>query len=235
MKSPMREILQGLAGGVGFSVGLVVLDMPWWLSALVAVGLYLATALALPPTALTPPDWVALGVSAADRDRFVAGCRAGAFELGRIAGQLEAHPFRSQVSSLARTIDGLAAFLEQKPEGIPIAHAVPQNLEQLLRLLRHYMQLRAHPSSDAVGTEALSRVEKTVGNAALAFEGMHRQLLNDDLAALKASAESLEFLLGIDVELERERRRRELDQLLAATQTQNGPGSTRPRANERSS
>ena len=233
MTIPKREVLRGLVGGAGFLVGLIFLEMPWWLAAAMGLGLYGAVSLFLPaPIPPRPPDWVGLGISSADRDRFVSRCRTSTAELGILCERLTGDRFREQVAGLARTGRSLASYLEKKPESIALAQEVPQNLEQLVSLLRQYSELCEFPTTGPGAAEALRKVEETVGNAALAFEGMHRQLLNEDLAALKASAHSLEFLLGVNPELERERRRRELDQLLAVTRNPPGPPSVRTQQTE---
>ncbi len=201
MKTAPREILRGLAGGVGFVIAISLLAMPWWLAAVLGLGLYAGTSLLLPPPPRREQDWVALGFSPEDRDQFLARCRTSAAEMKQVIGRLAAGDFRQRVENLTRTAGSLADYLEKKPESMLLANSIPQNLEHLVKMLRQYVELSEYPVRAATVAEALRSVEGTVGNVCVAFDGIYHQLLSNDVAALKASASSLEFLLGVDSEL----------------------------------
>ena len=212
----IREIVRGLAAGAGFLVAWLGLAMPWWLAGGLAGGVYWATSLLLPARPPDPePVVVAPGLTAADRDAFVAQCAASAAALDQLARQLAEGGFRSRVEAVAHTTARLADYFREKPESILAALGLPLHLEHLLKMLRQYAELSRNPSFPAGTTvaEALRKVEQTVENAALAFDGMYRQLLGDDVAALQASAASLEYLLGVQPDLERAHRQQPLDAL----------------------
>jgi hypothetical protein len=227
MKNSSREILRGLLGGAGFLLGLIFLQMPWWLALAMGAGLYFGCSLLIPaPPVKAEPDWVALGISAADRDQFVANCRRRAADLRNLAEQTGGKPIQAQIVALSETASRLGSYLEKKPESILLANSVPQNLDYLVKLLARYVELAQYPARSASAAEALKNVEETVRRAAAALDEMQQQLLNEDATALKASAQALEFLLGIDREREREQRRREFD---TTSPLENLPnGSTRP-------
>ena len=132
-----------------------------------------------------------------------------------LARQLAEGDFRSRVEAITQTTARLADYFREKPESILAALGLPLHLEHLLKMLRQYAELSRNPSFPAGTTvaEALRKVEQTVENAALAFDGMYRQLLGDDVAALQASAASLEYLLGVQPDLERAHRQQPLDAL----------------------
>jgi hypothetical protein len=78
--------------------------------------------------------------------------------------------------------------------------------------------------------EGLQRVESTIENASIAFETMYEQLLHNDVAALRASAQTFDALMGLEVEIEKERRR----QQAALPDPQNrAAASARPSQRER--
>lgn len=158
----------------------------------------------------------------------MARCGAATAEVAGIAERLTPGEFRSHVEGLAQITGALTAYLEHKPERILLAHALPQNLEQLVQMLRQYAELSRFPSPGVTVAEALNKVEANVSNAHLAFEGMYQQLLDNDVAALEASARALEFLLGMDAELQHERRKRETGRLPELRDLPAGPAGTRP-------
>ncbi len=215
MTPATREILRGLAGGAGFLVAWLVLAMPWWLAALLGAGLYAAIAFLLPaPPLPQEPVSVAPGVTAQERDEFVAKCTASAAALDQLARQLPPGEFRACVVKLAQTTSQLTTYCQRKPESILAAMAVPRNLDHLIKMLRQCIELSqlSSPGGETV-IEALQKVEETVSDAALALEGMYAQLLDNDVAALQASATTLEYLLGADGDLERARRKRQTGKL----------------------
>jgi len=108
---------------------------------------------------------------------------------------------------------------------------IPAN--KLLKMLRQYVELSQFPSPSETVAEALQKVEQTVGNAALALEGMYEQLLDNDVAALQASATSLEYLLGADAGLERARRKRQTGKLPDLNQPATSPVPPRLRQKEK--
>lgn len=209
MNPATREILRGLAGGVGFVTAWLLLSMPWWLAALLGLGLYVGASLIFPASASSRESpSIAPGLTAEDHREFVAKCAATSGDLRGIAARLPPGPFRSRVASLAETARRLADYFQRKPESMVIALELPLNLEQLVKMLRQYAELGNCDlvPSGATVKDALTKVEETVSNAALAFDGVYRQLVDNDLAALKASAASLQYLLGVQPELERDRR-----------------------------
>jgi hypothetical protein len=214
MTTATREILRGLAGGTGFLVAWLLMEMPWWLASLLGVGLYVAMAFMLPAPPPSPASVsVAPGISAQERDEFITSCTASATALEHIARNLAKGEFRSCVEHLAQTTAQLSNYCQRKPESIIAAMSVPRNLDHLLKMLRQYVELSQFPSPGDTVAEALQKVEQTVGDAALALEGMYAQLLDNDVAALQASATTLEYLLGADGNLERARRKRKTGKL----------------------
>jgi hypothetical protein len=210
MTTISREILRGLAGGVGFLTASLVISMPWWLAGLMGVGLYAGMSFLLPAQPqIQDSATVAPGITAKERDEFVEKCSASAVALSQIARQLNEGNFRTGVQGLAYTTASLTKYFQQKPESILSALAVPTNLDHLLKMLRQYLELSQFPTPGATVEEALQKVEETVEKVSLAFEGMYQQLLDNDVAALQVSASSLEYLLGADADLERERRARQ--------------------------
>ena len=234
MTTATREILRGLSGGAGFLVAWLVLGMPWWLAALLGAGLYAAIAFLLPaPATPQEPVSVAPGVTAQERDEFVAKCAASAAALEQLARQLPPGEFRACVAKLAQTTARLAAYCQRKPESLLAAMAVPRNLDHLLKMLRQYVELNQFSAPGETVAEALQKVEQTVGDAALALEGMYAQLLDNDVAALQASATTLEYLLGADGDLERARRKRQTGTLPSLNQTAAAPVPPRLRQREK--
>jgi hypothetical protein len=212
----MRELLRGLAGGAGFLVAWLLLDMPWWLAGVLGAGAYAAASFLLPVAPAPPgPVSVAPGITAQEHQAFVDKCVASAMALQQITQQIGEGDFRARVEAVARTTAQLAEYFRHKPESMLAAVGLPLNLDHLLQMLRQYVELSHSPMFSARTTvgEALRKVEETVGNAALAFDGMHRQLLDNDVAALQASAASLEYLLGVQPDLERAHRQQRLEAL----------------------
>ena len=203
---PVRELLRGFAGGAGFLVAWLLLDMPWWLAGVLGVGVYAATSFVLPAAPPPPePASVAPGITAQEHQAFVDKCAASATVLKQITQQIGEGEFRNRVAAVAQTTARLADYFRQKPESMLVAVSLPLILDHLLKMLRQYVELSRSPMFSAGTTvgEALRKVEQTVGNAALAFDGMYRQLVDNDVAALQASAASLEYLLGVQPDLER--------------------------------
>lgn len=234
MTTAPREILRGLAGGAGFLVAWLALGMPWWLAGLLGLGLYVGTAFLLPAKPVPQGDTsVAPGVTAQELNDFVANCSAGAVALDHLAQQLADGEFRSCVERLAQTTAQITNYCQRKPESIIAAMSVPRNLDHLLRMLRQYVELSQFPSPGETVAEALQKVEKTVGDAALALEGMYEQLLDNDVAALQASASSLEYLLGSDAGLDRARRKRQTGKLPSLNPPAAGPVPPRLRQTEK--
>jgi hypothetical protein len=195
-----REVVRGLAAGLGFLAAWLVLETPWWLAGGLAAGVYWSASLLLPAPPPPPePVMVAPGITVEEHDTFVAQCAASAAKLDQLARQLAAGDFRLCVAAAAHTTARLADYFRQRPESILAALGLPLHLDHLLKLLQQYVEL-SHNQSVPVGglvAEALQQVEQTVENATLAFDGMYRQLLDNDVAALQASAGTLEYLLGV--------------------------------------
>ncbi len=217
----IREIVRGLAAGAGFLAAWLALAMPWWLAGGLAGGVYWATSLLLPAR---PPESepvvLAPGLTSSDRDAFVARCATSATRLCELARQLQDGDFRSRVEAVAQTAGRLVEYFHKRPESILAALSTPLNLEHLVTMLGQYVELSrsgTFPVGSAVAA-ALRKVEETVENAALAFDGMYRQLLENDVSALRASAASLDYLLGVQPDLERAHREESLDQLAALSQ-----------------
>jgi hypothetical protein len=184
---------------LGFLVAWLLLAMPWWMAAAMGLGLYMGMSFLLPkPSPASESASVAPGITAQERDEFAAKCGGSATALAQMARQLKPGAFRSRVEGLAQTVARLTNYLQRKPEGILVALAVPQNLDHLLKMLRQYVELSQYPAPGATVEDALQKVEETVGRASTAFEGMYQQLLDNDVAALQSSADSLEFLLSAD-------------------------------------
>jgi hypothetical protein len=224
-----REMLRGLAGGAGFLAAWLALAMPWWLAALLGVGLYMGMAflLSVPPVPRADVS-VAPGVTAQEFDEFVRNCSAGAAALEQLAGQLAEGEFRSCVERLAGIAAQLTTYCQRRPESLIAAMSLPRNLDHLLRMLRQYAELSRFPAPSETVAEALQKVEQTVGNAALALEGMYEQLLDNDVAALQSSASSLDYLLGADAGLDRARRKRQTGKLPNLNQPATVPAPPRP-------
>ena len=115
----IREMVRGLAAGAGFLVAWLGLAMPWWLAGGLAAATYWAASLLLPARLPEPgPGVVAPGVTASDRDAFVARCATSATRLGELARQLQDGDFRSRVEAV---VSGGAKMEENRRFQNPVA------------------------------------------------------------------------------------------------------------------
>jgi hypothetical protein len=200
-----REVIKGLASGAGFLVVFVALGAPVWLGAAIAGGIYLGLSLVLPkPKLFASPD-VAPGLSVSERDEFLASCRTSLNLLARLSGQVPNLAFAQQVRDFGKTVHHLITYLESKPEAILLSCSVPRNLEHLAGMVSKYVALSSYQQAGQTAEEALKKVESVFETASASFTQMYQQLLDNDVAALESSAQTLAILMGVDVEQQRQR------------------------------
>lgn len=202
MKTSSREILKSAISGAGFLIAVILLRMPLWLAALLAVCLYLAIGLLLAPSPATPEPPIALGLSLAERNQFLGACRQSAGELAHLSRQLGTDEFSTRVADLARVARTLIDYFEKKPDTILLASSAPQNLGRLCALLQQYVALRNFENAGQTADEALQKVEEIVAHAQNLFQGMLQQLVERDVEALNTSAHTLAILMAAEPNLE---------------------------------
>jgi hypothetical protein len=205
MPNTTREIIKGLASGAAFLLFAFALGTPLWLAAGVSAGCYVGLSFLLPKPPAPGTDAAALGLSARERDEFLASCRKSAANLARLASQIPNRTFAGRVTDLGRTALNLAAYLEKKPDAILLSYSVPRNLEHLVGMLGQYVAICGYQQAGQTAEEALRKVENIFDTACDSFAGMYRQLLNNDIAALESSAHTLAILMGVDADLEKQR------------------------------
>src|SRR5215470_3945632 len=113
-----REIIKGLAGGIGFLVFAFVLDAPLLLSLAIAAGLYAGLSFLLPKAPAVQDGAAAIGLTMQERDAFLAASRKSIADLERLATQVPKHPFAQRIKALAKVADELTDYLEKKPDAI---------------------------------------------------------------------------------------------------------------------
>src|SRR5262245_8087363 len=131
MSPTTREVLKGVVGGAGFLFSALLLDVPLPLAALLGAGLFVSLGLMLPKPAATATVPAAPGLSTEERDHFLSTCRKSAGELNQLATSLTNQTFADSIRELTRVAGELLNYLEKKPEGILVAHSIPQYLEHL--------------------------------------------------------------------------------------------------------
>jgi len=200
-----REIIKGLASGVGFLVFAFVLDAPLLLAVGIGAGLYIALSFLLPKTTVPPDPSAAIGLSMQERDAFLSSCRKSTAELLRLADSVRKHAFAERIKVLAKVSDDLTDYLEKKPDAILMSYAVPRNLEHLTAMLQQYVTISNYQQTGETIGEALRKVENIFEAADTSFAGMYQQLLDNDVAALEASAQTLSILMDTDAEVQGQR------------------------------
>jgi hypothetical protein len=194
-----REIIKGMASGLGFLVFEFVLDAPLLLSAAIGAGLYVGLSFLLPKSSDTKAP--AVGLTIQERDAFLAACRKSVSDLERLATSVSKHSFAERVKALAKMADELADYLEKKPDAILMAYAVPRNLDHLVSMLQQYVAICRYQQAGETAGEALRKVEDIFEAADKSFSGMYQQLVDNDAAALEASANTLAILMDADAEV----------------------------------
>jgi len=198
MTRTSREITKGAISGAGILIAMIALNMPIGLAVLIGAAMYAGLALFLPQQAVDAEISAAPGLSDAERNQFLQACRQSATDLAQLSGQIADRGFRDNVQKLARVAAGLTDYFEKKPESILLAGAVPQNLARIGGMLRQYIAIRKYEAAGHTAEEAIRRVEEIVTRAQGSFEGMFQQLVENDVAALEASARTLAILMDVD-------------------------------------
>jgi hypothetical protein len=201
MPAITREIIKGLASGVGFLIFAFVLDVPTLLAIGIAAGLYVGLSFVLPKAPAVDNRSAAPGLSMQERDAFLSECRKSTASLGRLADSVRKHPFCERIKGLAKTANDLTDYLEKKPDAILMAYAVPRNLDHLTSMLQQYVTISNYQQAGDTAGEALRKVEDIFQEAEKSFTGMYQQLLDNDVAALEASAHTLEILMTADAQV----------------------------------
>lgn len=200
MSTTARELIKGLAGATGFLLCAFPFGLPLVVAIGIAFGVYVGLGLLLPKAVAADSSAVTLGLNTQERDFFLATCRKANAELARLAGQIPKREFADRVRELAKTSGNLVGYLEKNPDAILMSSSVPRNLEYLVAMLRQYAAISSFQQAGETTEEALRRVEDLIDTAGQAFHGMYQQLLNNDAAALDASAHTLAILMGLDDE-----------------------------------
>ncbi|MBC8002405.1 MAG: 5-bromo-4-chloroindolyl phosphate hydrolysis family protein [Opitutaceae bacterium] len=205
MSTTPRELIKGLGSGAGFLLFAFALDVPMLVAAGIAAGIYFGLSLMLPlPQPVEDLD-AALGLTLQERDAFLASCRKSTGELAQLAAAVRNRAFGENVNALAKAAADLTSYLEKKPDAILLAYSVPRNLEHLAGMLRQYVAISTHQQASGTAEEALRKVEGIFESAGHSFLGMYQQLLDNDVAALETSAQTLAILMDVDTQIHNQR------------------------------
>ncbi len=201
MSATLRELIAGIASGLGLVGMLVIGAMPWWLAALLAFGLYAGLRLCL-PVAASPDEIVhAGGVTESERQALLRDSRRHLQRIQELSHPIETHQpaFAPSVQQLERLTRDILLRLDQEPNAARYVGTLPLYLSKISANLERYVNLLPRIGHDDQARQRLKATEKMVQRATASFEHLRQQLFRDDWIALEAEAEALKSLLDTEL------------------------------------
>lgn len=197
MSSIIKKVTAGAGGAFIFFV-LYGQNMPWWLSAILAISGYFGICVLFPPETRKVRVELPKNVSQREFGRFMGQCGTNLAEIRDLAADIKNLEFRSIVYRLCARCDELLASFEKDPAGIKIAAAFPDRLGRLRVMLESYNELSELSVHSKQTLKALAATESAVSKALDKFEQIHHRLLENEALDLSVNAKTFDNLLDFD-------------------------------------
>ncbi|PON19832.1 hypothetical protein C2W62_00650 [Candidatus Entotheonella serta] len=197
----LRELIAGIASGLGLMAMLILGAMPWWIAAILAIGLYVGLRFCLPAATSLDDIVHAGGVTERERQALLRDSRQHLQRIHDLSHQIKTQrpSFAPSVQQLEQLIRAIVSRLEQEPDATRHVGMLPLYLSKMTDNLDRYINLLPRVGHDAQAQKRLSVTEDMVQRATTSFEHLRQQLYRDDWMALEAEAEALKSLLETDL------------------------------------
>jgi 5-bromo-4-chloroindolyl phosphate hydrolysis protein len=193
LRSARSDLIAGGAGAVVLILAFFAFHLPIWLAIVVAVVIYAALRLLIPaPTELAP------GVTRGDLNRIIHDGRGRVAQIQALGGQIHQTAVRTRVQRIASIAGDMYADFEQRPKDMGrIPDLGTTYLDPLINVLNRYVRLSS-VESGGKQDETIGHVENDLlPKVETSFEGLYRQLMQDDVTDLDAASEGLKSLLDL--------------------------------------
>jgi hypothetical protein len=187
------DLIAGGAGAIVLLFAFFAFQLPIWLATVVAVVVYAALRLLIPaPTELAP------GVTHADLNRIIHDGRGRVAQIATLGEQIHQTDTRTRVLRIASIAGDMYDDFQQRPKDMGrIPDLGTTYLDPLINVLNRYVRLSA-VESGGKQDETIAKVENDLlPKVQTSFEGLYRQLMQDDVTDLDAASEGLKSLLDL--------------------------------------